>query len=265
MNKILILTSLFSTVLLIACGNDPEVISSSDTSDKPRQSTGIFDNPTMESGGTQPNTIPNTDMHKVVVKEVLPTEKYVYLHVAEGEETFWIATRNQSVTVGATYFYKGGLLKTNFESKEYDRIFDKVYLVSNIVPANHGDENAQEMRNTPPSSKPVTSPKEKNANRNIVHDGSIRIGDLVANASKYAGKTVQITGECVKINYNIMGRNWIHLKDGSRDDFDMVITSDVQIPEGHVVTMQGTVSLDKDFGAGYRYEIILEKGQVVHD
>jgi len=60
-----------------------------------------------------------------------------------------------------------------------------------------------------------------------------------------------------------MKRNWIHLKDGSKDDFDLVITSDTFVPEGKVVTIKATVTLNKDFGAGYKYDLILENGTIV--
>ena len=93
--------------------------------------------------------------------------------------------------------------------------------------------------------------------------GSVKIADLVADPKKYSGKTIQISGQCTKVNPNIMGRNWMHLKDGSKDDYDLVITSSVLIPEGHTVTMVGKVVLNKDFGSGYKYAILLEEGEVV--
>ncbi|MCB0471462.1 MAG: hypothetical protein KDC56_00225, partial [Flavobacteriaceae bacterium] len=61
----------------------------------------------------------------------------------------------------------------------------------------------------------------------------------------------------------IMDRNWIHLRDGSKDDYDLVITSTEFVPEGTVVTMKGVVTLNKDFGAGYSYDLILENGSVI--
>ncbi len=219
----------------------------------------------MGNGASTPNVPSNTampdDMHQVVVKEVLPTDKYVYLRVEENGEAFWIATTKQPVKVGEKVFYKGGLLKTNFESKEYHRTFDKIYLVSRIVPANHSQN---------PDFKPVT-PEEAHSrvedvapiDTKIEVKGSLKITDLVKNAKNYAGQKVQISGKVVKANYNIMGRNWLHLKDGSKDDFDLVITSNTSIPEGHIVTMKGIVRLDKDFGAGYRYSIIVEDGELV--
>ena len=71
---------------------------------------------------------------------------------------------------------------------------------------------------------------------------------MVKDPKKYEGKTVQISGKCVKVNPNIMNRNWLHIKDGTKDDFDLVITSDTFFPEGSEVTMKATVVLNKDFG-----------------
>jgi hypothetical protein len=135
------------------------------------------------------------------------------------------------------------------------------------VSADHG--NGQETMNDKnvinevaltkkPEVKTVEDPE-----RNIEQKGSIRIAELIENVKKYEGKTIQVSGECVKINPGIMDRNWIHIKDGSRDDYDLVITSDTYVPEGTLITMKATVSLNKDFGAGYTYDLILENGVLV--
>jgi hypothetical protein len=93
--------------------------------------------------------------------------------------------------------------------------------------------------------------------------GSVKISDLVKNAQQYEGQKVQIDGVCTKINLGIMNRNWIHLKDGSMDDYDLVVTSNEDVPVGSKVTIQADVVLNKDFGAGYKYELILENGVLV--
>lgn len=97
----------------------------------------------------------------------------------------------------------------------------------------------------------------------IQQKGSIKIAELVENPKKYEGKTVQLDGICTKINAGIMDRNWIYIKDGSKDDFDLVITSDAYVPEGTTFTIKAIVVLNKDFGAGYIYDLILEQGVLV--
>jgi len=258
-----------STILLcvvLSCSKGPKVISKSNDAQNTQKSTGVFsDEPSGES-------IPNTnqsftdDLHTVVVNEILPTSRYVYLNVKEGEKQFWIATRKQDVSIGKTYFYKGGLLKTNFESKEYDRVFETIYLVSNLVAENHSNNtgvlNKSYTKPTQGTSKKVVIPTH--TEKIIEHKGSIKIAELVKNPKKYEGKTIQISGKCVKINPGIMNRNWIHLKDGTKDDFDLVITSNTFVKEGFIVTIKATVTLNKDFGAGYKYDLILEDGVIVN-
>lgn len=245
--------------LFTSCGDNPKVISSKKDTSSLEDKTGIFADGSTPPSTAKQETISNDDVHTVIVEEVLPTSKYVYLFVNEGKgESFWIATIKQEVEVGKTYYYKGGLLKTNFESKEHNRIFDKMYLVSRVVPVEHGEPDDNTTMNVAPSQKAASSEP-----REINRDGSMKIAELVANPQKYEGQIVQISGECVKVNPNIMDRNWIHLKDGSQDDYDLVITSDKAVPQGHVVTMKAKVVLNKDFGAGYRYNLILEDGVIV--
>ena len=254
--KIFKLILLFGlTISSVSCNQGPKIISSQveNNSSSTEKSTGIFTDPESE---TQTSVSEEIDVHTVKILEVLPTSKYVYLRVSEDENEFWIATGKKDVNVGESYFYKKGILKTNFESKEHNRIFDKVYLVSNIVSANHGSE----ANNTSLQKKEITLADPAN---NIEVEGSIKISELVKNKDKYEGQEIQISGKCTKLNPNIMGKNWIHLKDGSYDEFDLVITSDISVPEGHFVTMKGVVVLDKDFGAGYKYDLIIENGKIV--
>jgi len=262
--------SLFSFVVILACNQGPKVIESSTDSSGGQNSTGIFKgntdvkNETSSAGGTGFSE----NLHQVKVLEVLPTDKYVYLRVEEeGEEEYWIATRKQDVIAGQQYFYRGGLLKTQFESKEYNRVFDRVYLVSNIIPANHSQAGSQakvsksagdnvNTESKAAESTPVSMVTEE------ARKASISISELVNNSASYEGKIVVLSGTVTKVNPNIMGRNWIHLKDGSMDDYDLVITSSIAIPEGHEVSLKGMVTLNRDFGAGYSYDILVENAEL---
>ena len=91
----------------------------------------------------------------------------------------------------------------------------------------------------------------------------VTIQDVVENPERYKNKFVTVSGKCTKINMEIMGRNWIHLIDGSKDDFDFVITSNAKVKKGDEITMTGVITIDKDFGHGYRYEVIMEEAELV--
>lgn len=194
--------------------------------------------------------------HKVVVAEALNTEKYTYLRVKENEEEYWIAITRREIKPGATCYYRGGLMKKNFQSKEFNRVFETVYLVGEF--REEGEGNAAKPGAGIPAETEALAPP-KNVQR---APGAIKISDLVANLAKYKDKTVKVTGKCVKLNPMIMGRNWLHIQDGSGKNLDLTVTTTETVQLGSMVTLEGTLSVNKDFGAGYKYEYILE-GAVV--
>lgn len=256
-------TMLLCTAFLISCKNGPKVIEiSNEQSDV--QKSGIFTpDPSKQVVPSGDPSISN-ELHTVSVNEVLPATRYVYVNVSEGDAKFWIATRKQEIKKGETYFYRGGLLKTNFESKEYNKVFDTIYLISNLVSQDHskhtGDLNTN-IQKSPPIVQKEDIPTH--TDKIVKHQGSLTIAELVKDPKKYEGQSIQLSGNCVKVNPNIMDRNWIHLQDGSKDDYDLVITSNTFVPEGSDITIRGTVVLNKDFGAGYTYNLIVENGTLV--
>ena len=76
-------------------------------------------------------------------------------------------------------------------------------------------------------------------------EGGISIATLFANRETYKDKTVKIKGQVTKINMSIMGKNWIHIQDGTDDDgnFDLTITTSQVAEVGNVVTFEGKITL----------------------
>jgi hypothetical protein len=93
----------------------------------------------------------------------------------------------------------------------------------------------------------------------------ITIGKLFADKQSYSGKNIKIKGKVTKFNPAIMGKNWVHIQDGTEfdGDFDLTITTAVQTSVGETITFEGKIALDKDFGYGYFYKVLLEDGKVV--
>lgn len=92
--------------------------------------------------------------------------------------------------------------------------------------------------------------------------GCIKISELLAKKKDYKGKEVKVTGKVVKFNAGIMERNWVHIQDGSESDgeFDLTITTMASVAVGDIVTFTGKITLEKDFGYGYFYDILMEDG-----
>ena len=239
---------LSASVLLFisACSNSPEKI---DPVSPENNGTGIFE------GGHNHNHETSDEFleawHTVEVLELLETVKYSYLKVAEGNNEYWIATLKDNYQVGQKYTFRSSLLKTNFKSVEHNRTFEELYLVSEIQTA----DGSSEVDELPGMESPGKALKKADI------AGLITIAEIVKNPKKYEGKTVRVFGNVVKANPNIMDRNWLHLKDGTADDYDFVLTTNAQIPEGHAVGFEGKIVLDKDFGAGYAYDIIMEEAK----
>jgi len=232
---------------MVACDSKPRVIESSQANAKVNSDAAFSDVAIVKDA--------NTEEHKVVVEEALNTEKYSYLKVSEKGEEFWIAIPKKEVKIGETYYYKGGLLKKNFTSREYNRVFEKVYLVGNIWKQPGGGSALDETLAKMDGGGALPDLK---VGKIEPAQGAIKISELVAQKKKYEGKVVKVTGKCVKVNPMIMHRNWVHLQDGSGKDLDLTVTTTENIALGEVVTLEGTIALDKDFGAGYFYDIIME-------
>lgn len=194
--------------------------------------------------------------HKVVVEDVLQAASYTYLNVSENGATFWIAVTKADFQKGQTLYYTGGLEMRNFESKDLGKTFDVIYFVDSINSRPTAAAPGAAMQS--PHGKVVTG---KDASISVAKaKGGITIAELYSNRKKYAGKTVTVRGKVVKANMAIMGRNWVHIQDGSSsgDNYDLTVTTNDNVNVGDVVTFQGVIALDKDFTAGYVYDVIME-------
>ena len=223
-----------SVLVLCGCSDDGKVIEKViEENENHSSGTGIF------TGNKSPESS-KSESYQVKAIEVRQTSNYSYLWV-EGEgdglsvgEPYWIAVPKNDFIAGEEYVYTGRVFQEDFEGKEFGRVFDQIYLVSFIEKTSRAT--------------PINSTVE----------GVVSIDEIVSNAVSYAGKKVKVQGKVVKVNDAIMDRNWIHLTDGSAGDYDFVVTSDVSVTVGHTVAFEGLISTNRDFGAGYKYELLME-------
>jgi hypothetical protein len=81
---------------------------------------------------------------------------------------------------------------------------------------------------------------------------------VLAAPAPLAGKPIAVRGKVVKFNAQILGHNWLHLQDGTGDLTITTADSAAPVAIGDVVVARGTLSLNKDFGGGYSYPVIVE-------
>lgn len=120
-------------------------------------------------------------------------------------------------------------------------------------------DGGSEGAKAPAASKPIKVEKAKGAD-------AYNVSEVYEKAAKLDKKTVTVRGKVVKVSKAIMGKNWVHLQDGSGDagkgTNNLVVTSQDVPKIGDVVTAKGTLYKDKDFGAGYLYKVIVEEATV---
>lgn len=194
--------------------------------------------------------------HKITVDEVIQGNTYTYLNVTEADMKYWIATAKQPIETGMTLFYDQGLEMKDFTSKEVNKTFDSIWFVGKLRGTSSASSHM--AAGTPGAAMAKDVKVEK-------VEGGVTVQDLYVGKSGFEGKAVTIRGTVTKFNSGIMGRNWVHIQDGtsSGDYIDVTITTDAMVNMGDVVVFQGTVALNKDFGAGYVYDLIIEQAKLI--
>ena len=194
--------------------------------------------------------------NKVLVEEVIQTGSYTYLLVSDAGGTEWIAVSRMDAKVNDILYYNSGLEMIDFHSKELQRTFDRLLLVQVISDDESGIKS--ETRTQYVNDKPV-----QNNSTTIPGNGKntdiVTLTELFNNTNNYDGRRILVSGNVVKVNPNIMGRNWVHIMDG-KSSHDLTITTNDNVKIDDIVTFEGVITLNKDFGAGYKYPIIMEEG-----
>ena len=96
-------------------------------------------------------------------------------------------------------------------------------------------------------------------------DGGKTVAEVFAEKDQLAGQPVIVRGKVVKSNPDIMGKNWLHVRDGSGAEGtnDITVTTAGAVPSvGDTVVVKGALALNKDFGMGYQYDVIIEDAEV---
>ncbi|MEI7895692.1 MAG: hypothetical protein WCJ26_01555 [bacterium] len=211
------------------------------------------------SGGKNKGPVLPAGTHGTVITEVIQTSNYTYLQVEENGAKFWIAVVKTASKPGDSVYYAQAYEMKNFVSKELGRTFPSIFFVQ---------DPKSTLATAPPENQPPLTPKKPDIKRwsevsVTPPKGGITIADLYKNPGMYAGKTVTIRGVVVKFNSQIMNKNWFHIQDGTdfSDRFDVTITSMDSVAVGRQATFMGIVALNRDFGSGYTYDVIIEQAK----
>ena len=254
---------------LIACGNGtPETEPKIPTDQLARTSSQALDAP-------QPAAVSGK------VLQTLDASRYTYIRLDDGagNET-WAAVPQTQLEIGEQITLQGGTVMRNFNSKTLNRTFDSLLFATGVSRA-AGDKNAQMQTATMagsdvnrsamaapgltpqiPGSSHATVPFTKLKVEKSTARNGYTVAELFAKGATLNKQKVTVKGQVVKVNPDIMGRNWIHIQDGTGDPVksthDLVVTSADIAEKGAIISVEGILAADKDFGSGYRYDVIVE-------
>ncbi len=213
-----------------------------------------------------------------VVAETVNSGGYTYARLSAGGKDTWIAGTEFALKVGDTVQAAVDMPMEKFHSRTLNRDFALIYFVRDValngqalpaapaaaaggpaMPAMAGSLGGSDEAPAPPTLIAAVP----------AAPGGVKVADVWAKRKALSGKPVVIRGQVVKVNYEIMGTNWYHLQDGSGviadGTHDLVVTSSAQVKAGDIVTVSGVLTTDKDFGAGYSYEAMVEKADIKAD
>jgi hypothetical protein len=194
------------------------------------------------------------------VAETMDSGGYTYILLKDGDNKTWVAVPSMKVKVGDEMAFQPGNKMMNFKSKTMDRTFDSIVFSPGTLalPGTKADRSAKKPSG-PVAQKVEKVEKAKGANAQTV-------AGCYKDSAKLNGKQVAVHGKVVKVSKAIMGVNWVHVQDGTGDSIkgthNLVFTTEDLPATGDTVTATGTLAKDKDFGYGYKYDVIVEKSRV---
>jgi hypothetical protein len=232
-----------------------------------------------------PNAAPSAVVKGKIV-ERLDAEPYSYLKLQTASGEAWAAVPKTDKGPGTEVTIAGAMPMTQFESKTLKRKFELVYFgtlgepgaAPQAAPAGApGMPGMGGMAGAPEGAPPANIAAQHAAAAAGPADvGSVKVpkasgadartvSEVYAQRAALKEKPVTIRGKIVKFNEGIMGRNWLHIRDGSGSsgaDNDLTVTTLDKAAVGDVVVVKGMVRIDKDFGAGYSYPVIVEEAKL---
>ena len=217
-----------------------------------------------------------------VVLETFESGGYTYVHVDAASGAFWAAGpagKSQASVGQKVRVPQPQMVQKNFKSPTTNREFESIDFVTHIMPdsgggdaaggAHHpgdGHDHAPAASDQAAGETSAGPPKPTKIDVEGLPEveGSKTIAEVFAGTAELAGKPIVLRGKVVKWNPKIMGRNWIHIQDGTGEagKHDLTITTQDTVNVGDAVVVRGTLSLDRDFGGGYAYPVIVEEARV---
>jgi len=192
-----------------------------------------------------------TDRLKGKVINTMNASGYTYVEVDTGENKVWAAGPVTPIKVGQQIEFLTRMPMHDFQSKSLNRTFPIVYFVPAFITENETTTQSISQA-TAKDIEHFTKAKDGNT-----------INEIHNQKNTLAGKIVRIRGQVTKFTPNILNKNWLHIRDSSSSN-DLTITTSSKVDVGDIVIVSGKLELNKDFGYGYVYPVIIEDANIIN-
>jgi len=194
------------------------------------------------------------------VLETRDVEGYTYLRLATSGGETWAAVPTAKVKKGERVTVVNTSVMNNFQSKTLGKTFDSIVFGQ----IGNGASPAAAGPAAPEGSMPAAAPPKLIKVAKADSPDARTVAEIYKGKATLRDKPVALRAQVVKVNNGVMGKNWLHLQDGSGSsagsDQDIVVTTQATAAVGDVVTVKGTVRADVDLGMGYRYAVMIANG-----
>ncbi len=222
------------------------------------------------------------------VVETMNSGGYTYMLLASGGQELWVAAREMKVKVGENVALRPGVMMEGFTSKTLNKTFKTIVFSDGPLAGGgagahgggdpHGGKYGTGHLGAAPDPKENTTGGSKTKTPKMDRDVHVdkapgangyTVMELFEKRSELNLKEVALRGKVVKVSAEIMGKNWLHIQDGTgyaqNSTNDIVVTTKDLPAVGDVVLINGTMFENKDFGSGYKYDAIIEKAKVIKE
>lgn len=205
--------------------------------------------------------------HRGKVLTTMDSGGYTYVEFEENGQKLWAAAPSFQVYIGDIIEFSSALPMKDFHSKTLNKSFASIFFV-NIVSV--GDKLLPDKKDPPVPEGHVSVSSESERKITVVPGSVMKIegGQTVEECYSLKeilkGKNVMVRGRVVKFTAKILGRNWIHIQDGTGGEVsnDLTVTTKQTVELGDLVLVKGKLAVDKDFGYGYFYSVIIENANL---
>ena len=206
------------------------------------------------------------------VVETMNAASYTYVLIDTGAKKSWVAAPQFEVKVGDSAAIADAMPMKNYQSKTLNRTFDVVYFTGNIsvngapaAPSTPAPIPAPSTAVLPPGQRTMPAKTAPDLTGIKRAENGQTVAEVITGKTKFAGRPIAIRARVVKYNAQILGKNWLHIRDGSGapGTNDLTVTTTATAKVGDLVLVTGKLGTDRDFGSGYKYPLIIEDATVV--